>query len=288
MFNQGFSDINKADVKLTKNFLGLNLEFPMLAPTNPDLQHFMLHREIARHGGLGVIHLDNLENLDMYKVEGKPMPVMVVGTDITELPAIKRAVEAGVNMFLIEQLKPSMAMVHQLAAIKSQHPKVKVIVGNFQSINSLYIFLEKCNSMNISPDAVKIGIASGSKDPVHELGFETDLKKELEKINSWASYDPFINQIEVIVEGNIIDAKGMVQMFRAGADLVVMEEVCAGAEETAKEPKMTMAGPAVRYTHKFFKTFQNTVPVIGPIRNEIDALKDELKEILSLIGQKHL
>lgn len=283
MFKQGFSDISKADVTLNVNFLGLDLGFPMLAPTNPDLQHFMLHREIARHGGIGVIHLNNLENLAMYKVEEKPMPVMVVGTDIAELPAIKRAVEAGINMFLIEQLKPSMAMVHKLAAIKSQHPDVKVIVGNFQGTDSLKEFLDQSNAMGVKPDAIKVGLSSVIKDPIHDLGFEVDLEKEVADI-----YSKFANQygFQIIAEGGIIDAKEMAKLLFAHASLVVMEEICAGAEESAKEIKSSMVGYVVNYTHKFFKTFQNIVSAIGPIRDEIDILKDDLKEILSIMGKK--
>jgi hypothetical protein len=281
MFKQGFSDLNKTDIKLTRNFLGIDLKFPMLAPTNPDLQHFMLHREIARYGGLGVIHLDNIENLSMYQVEGKPTPVLVVGTDIVEIPAIKRAVEAGIKMILIEKIKPSMAMVHQLAAIKSQHPEVKVIVGNFENEDSLGVFLEKCSSMSVLPDAIKVGLYSGTKDPIQELGFESKLEDNLPNIINRLGDLP----IQIIAEGNIIDAKDAVKILYLGAHLIVMEELCAGAEETAKETKMSMIGPIIRYNHKFFKTYQNTVPAIGPIRDELRHLEDEMKEIISLTGK---
>lgn len=281
MFKQGFSDLNKTDIKLTKNFLGIDLKFPMLAPTNPDLQHFMLHREIARYGGLGVIHLDNIENLSMYQVEGKPTPVLVVGTDIAEIPAIKRAVEAGIKMILIEKIKPSMAMVHQLAAIKSQHPEVKVIVGNFENEDSLGVFLEKCNSMSVLPDAIKVGLYSGTKDPIQELGFESKLEDNLPNIINRLGDLP----IQIIAEGNIIDAKDAVKILYLGAHLIVMEELCAGAEEAAKETKMSMIGPVIRYNHKFFKTYQNMVPAIGPIRDELRHLEDEMKEIISLTGK---
>jgi hypothetical protein len=281
MFKQGFSDLNKTDIKLTRNFLGIDLKFPMLAPTNPDLQHFMLHREIARYGGLGVIHLDNIENLSMYQVEGKPTPVLVVGTDIAEIPAIKRAVEAGIKMILIEKIKPSMAMVHQLAAIKSQHPEVKVIVGNFENEDSLGVFLEKCNSMSVLPDAIKVGLYSGTKDPIQELGFESKLEDNLPNIINRLGDLP----IQIIAEGNIIDAKDAVKILYLGAHLIVMEELCAGAEEAAKETKMSMIGPVIRYNHKFFKTYQNMVPAIGPIRDELRHLEDEMKEIISLTGK---
>jgi hypothetical protein len=282
MFKQGFSDLNKTDIKLTRNFLGIDLKFPMLAPTNPDLQHFMLHREIARYGGLGVIHLDNIENLSMYQVEGKPTPVLVVGTDIAEIPAIKSAVEAGIKMILIEKIKPSMAMVHQLAAIKSQHPEVKVIVGNFENEDSLGVFLEKCSSMSVLPDAIKVGLYSGTKDPIQELGFESKLEDNLPNIINRLGDLP----IQIIAEGNIIDAKDAVKILYLGAHLIVMEELCAGAEETAKETKMSMIGPIIRYNHKFFKTYQNTVPAIGPIRDELRHLEDEMKEIISLTGKE--
>jgi IMP dehydrogenase/GMP reductase len=274
MFKQRFSEVTKNDVDLNSEFLGFPVSFPMVAPSNPDLKHFMLHREIARHGGFGIIHLEDLENLDMYKVDGANMPIMVVGTDIAELPMIKRAYDAGIRIFMIEQLQPNMAMIHQMNAIRAENPDAKVILGNFQDEIAVREMLK-----HGKPDAIKVGLASGSKDPIHGLGFENDLYDSVK-------YSAGLG-VPVIAEGGILEAKDILEMIHAGASMVMMEEVCASAEETAKEPKMSIAGPIVQYKHKFFKTFYNFVPTTGPIKEEIDALKDEMRQIMSITGSKN-
>ena len=280
MFVQRFSEVTKNDVKLDSEFLGHPVSFPLLAPTNPDLKHFMLHREIARHGGFGVIHLEDLDNLEMYTVDGANGPVMVVGTDIQELPTIKRAYNAGIRMFMIEQLQPNMAMVHQMNSIRAENPEAKVILGSFQNSIAVSELLKHGR-----PDAIKVGLSSGMKDPIHGLGFEDKLYESIQDVKAVIARSG--HNIPIIAEGDILEAKDILMAIHAGASLVMMEEVSASAEETAKEPKMSMAGPIITYKHKFFKTFQNFVPVSGPIKEEIDALKDEMRQIMSITGSQN-
>lgn len=278
-FRHCFTEVKPEEVSFKTEVLGITLDFPMMAPTNPDLSHFMLHREAVKSGCLGVIQADNWENLYMYQLDGKNNPVAVLGDKIEELEDVFRLYDRGVRIFFVETLVPSMATAHQVNAIKSKFPDSRVIAGCFMDSDSVSKFLREC-----SPDAIKVGIVGSDKDILNEISVLRDGVECIKDVYSVTA----TRGIPIWAELPINTSKEMALAIHAGADVIMSDQFFGAADETGKEEIQTMVERIVRYNHRWMNEVQMVTFKRGPIKEDIEMMKKDLAMIFHMAGCRNI
>jgi IMP dehydrogenase len=158
---------------------------------------------------------------------GRLRVAAAVGVTEDTLERVKALVEAGVDAVVIDTAHGhSFGVVEKLREVKSNYPKLEVIVGNIATAEAAKYLVEA------GADAVKVGIGPGSICTtriiagvgVPQLSAINDVAKALEGTG-----------VPVIADGGIRYTGDIVKAIAAGADTVMIGSMFAGVEESPGE-----------------------------------------------------
>ncbi len=241
-----YSEILPKDVdtsiKLTKF---LKLKIPILSSAMDTVTESRMAIEIARAGGIGVIH----RNLDIHKQVSeikkvKKQKLLVgaaVGAGVNEFERAKAIMRENVDLIVVDTAHGHTKKVSEIIKfIKGKkHNKTALCAGNIATAEAAN-FLSK-----LGVDIIKVGIGPGSICTtrlvagigVPQLSAILNVRNGLKDKN-----------IKVISDGGIKYSGDLAKAFAAGADAVMIGSLFAGTDETP--------GKLIKKNGKFFKVFR--------------------------------
>ena len=234
------SEVNTS-VKLSKN---LNLKIPLLSSAMDTVTESKMAIEIAKSGGIGVIHRNlsiNDQILEIKKVQKKGLVVgAAVGTNDTELSRAEKIIKCKVDLIVVDTAHGHNKRVANIIKFikKKKSNKTTLCAGNIATAEAAK-FLCK-----LGVDIVKVGIGPGSICTtrlvagigVPQLSALLDVKKGLTK------------NVKMISDGGVKFSGDIAKALAAGADAVMVGSMIAGTNEAP--------GKIIKKNGKLFKVFR--------------------------------
>jgi IMP dehydrogenase len=298
LISPAYSDIeSRQEINLSQEFLGINLAIPVISANMDYVTGAEMAIAMRREGGLGILHrfystLDERKrDIDRLALTENTIAISV-GTKLSEWPD---PVE-----YLDNQFSPALRVVcvdvahgfhkkvaHKIRQLKDEYPSWKVIAGNVATADGAR-FLEQAGA-----DAIKVGIGPGSVCTtriVTGVGVP-QLSAVLECADAV--------DIPIIADGGIRYAGDITKALVAGADVVMLGNLLAGASETPVEAIQTGDGRRLKpyrgqsifgsndkiYTHEGISGF---VEEKGPVKNILHQLMGGLRSGMSYVGARNL
>lgn len=300
-----FSDIeSRATISTEVDFLGLNLKIPIISSNMDFVTGSKMANAMREAGGLGIIHRfcpwdAQVDNLIKIGLAGGPLTLSVGTRDRTE--ALKRV---GHIDFLSKQTGiPAIICVdvahgyHEkvyklVAAIKDGPYDVKIIAGNIAGADAAY------GLVNSGADAIKVGIGPGSVCTTRTVtGVGVPQLSAIAEVAE--ALQPYGGKISLIADGGIKNSGDIVKALAAGADVVMLGSLLAGATECPGEVIETGDGRKLRryrgqsifgvngekYTKEGVSGYVNEK---GPVADVLKQLVGGLKSGMSYVGARNL
>ena len=290
-----FSEIkSRKDVDLSQVLFDTEISNPFISSNMDTVTGARMADAMWQAGAIGSLHRfmpieDNVNEFD--KVAGAC--IVSVGLGTTELERAVALYEAGAQIFLIDVAHgSSMEVVKQYDALRRQMAETHIIVGNFATAESIKAFKHHTCS-KYKPDAYKIGIGGGSACLTRVVtGFG---------LPTFASIQDCATSGEVIIaDGGIRNSGDAAKALAAGADLLMIGRLFAGAEESPS----SRAGDTKKYrgsasaesyevqgktaSHRAPEGDSYTVPYTGPVKNTVDMLAAGIRSACSYAGANNL
>ncbi len=309
LIKPNFSDIEtRESISTDVDFLGLKLRVPIISANMDFVTGSRMANAMWAAGGLGIIHrfcpwdaqIDNIAN-----VQGKSPITLSIGTrNIKE--SVSRAFEANqLNATGIIQEEfvwpPTIICIdiahghHEKVAklihqIKNLKLNIKIIAGNVATAEGAWYLSDA------GADAIKVGIGPGSvctTRTVTGVGIP-QLSAIMEVTDALRPYS-----IPVIADGGIKNSGDIVKALAAGASMVMLGSLLAGATECPGEVIETGDGRKLRryrgqsifgvngekYTKEGVSGY---VPEKGPVADVLKQLVGGLKSGMSYVGARNL
>ena len=234
------SEVNTS-VKLSKN---LNLKIPLLSSAMDTVTESKMAIEIAKAGGIGVIHRNlsiNDQILEIKKVQKKGLAVgAAVGTNDTEISRAEKIIKSKVDLIVVDTAHGHTKRVADIIKFikRKKSSKTSLCAGNIATAEAAK-FLCK-----LGVDIVKVGIGPGSICTtrlvagigVPQLSALLDAKKGLSK------------NVKMISDGGVKFSGDIAKALAAGADAVMVGSMIAGTNEAP--------GKIIKKNGKLFKVFR--------------------------------
>ena len=234
------SEVNTS-VKLSKN---LKLKIPLLSSAMDTVTESKMAIEIAKAGGIGVIHRNlsiNDQILEIKKVQKKGLAVgAAVGTNDTEISRAEKIIKCKVDLIVVDTAHGHTKRVANIIKFikKKKSSKTTLCAGNIATAEAAK-FLCK-----LGVDIVKVGIGPGSICTtrlvagigVPQLSALLDAKKGLSK------------NVKMISDGGVKFSGDIAKALAAGADAVMVGSMIAGTNEAP--------GKIIKKNGKLYKKFR--------------------------------
>ena len=234
------SEVNTS-VKLSKN---LKLKIPLLSSAMDTVTESKMAIEIAKAGGIGVIHRNlsiNDQILEIKKVQKKGLAVgAAVGTNDIEISRAEKIIKSKVDLIVVDTAHGHTKRVANIIKFikKKKSSKTTLCAGNIATAEAAK-FLCK-----LGVDIVKVGIGPGSICTtrlvagigVPQLSALLDAKKGLSK------------NVKMISDGGVKFSGDIAKALAAGADAVMVGSMIAGTNEAP--------GKIIKKNGKLFKVFR--------------------------------
>ena len=234
------SEVNTS-VKLSKN---LNLKIPLLSSAMDTVTESKMATEIAKAGGIGVIHRNlsiNDQIIEIKKVQKKGLAVgAAVGTNDTEIFRAEKIIKSKVDLIVVDTAHGHTKRVADIIKFikRKKSSKTSLCAGNIATAEAAK-FLCK-----LGVDIVKVGIGPGSICTtrlvagigVPQLSALLDVKKGLNK------------NVKMISDGGVKFSGDIAKALAAGADAVMVGSMIAGTNEAP--------GKIIKKNGKLFKVFR--------------------------------
>lgn len=288
-----YSDIaSRQEIDLSQNFLGIKLAIPVISAnmdyvTGPEMANAMW-----KAGGLGILHRFPL-NIDditqQYNETGSVAFSVGIKTDWQVVDYLLEVFNGTNNKIIcIDVAHGFHQRVYDLVfKIRINYPSWSIIAGNVATADGAR-FLEQAGA-----DAIKIGIGPGS---VCTTRIVTGVGvPQLSAIQECANA---VN-IPIIADGGIRYAGDITKALAAGADVVMLGYLLAGASETPGNSIETGDGRRLKayrgqsifgsndkiYTHEGISGY---VTEKGPVKDILHQLMGGLRSGMSYVGARNL
>jgi len=222
----------------------LNLKIPLLSSAMDTVTESKMAIEIAKAGGIGVIHRNlsiNDQILEIKKVQKKGLAVgAAVGTNDTEISRAEKIIKSKVDLIVVDTAHGHTKRVADIIKFikRKKSSKTSLCAGNIATAEAAK-FLCK-----LGVDIVKVGIGPGSICTtrlvagigVPQLSALLDAKKGLSK------------NVKMISDGGVKFSGDIAKALAAGADAVMVGSMIAGTNEAP--------GKIIKKNGKLFKVFR--------------------------------
>ena len=242
-----YSDIRRKDVSLsTKLTKRLSLELPILSAPMDTVTESSMAIEMARAGGLGVIHKNMSASEQAREVQKVKIKKLLVGAAIAygegSLERALALAQAGADVLIIDTAHGhSKGVIEMTKLLKKdlRFKKVEIIAGNVATAEGVRALIKA------GADAVKVGIGPGSictTRVVAGIGVP-QLSAVLEAVKVAKQ-----SGIPIIADGGINYSGDIVKSLAAGASAVMIGRLFAGTKESP--------GKLVKINSKLYKTYR--------------------------------
>lgn len=190
--------------------------------------------DVRKQGNKEHFSLDN---------DGRFLVAAAVGANEEEKERVKRLAEVDCKIIVIDTSHgASSYVIDMLIWIKSNFPKIDVIVGNIASYESAHYILETCirrsnfEGKDFLPNAIKTGISSGSicttrRVTGHGVPQLTAIYQVWKCLNEFKKNHPSLH-IPIIADGGIRYSGDLLKAYAVGASAVMMGNIFAGTDES--------------------------------------------------------
>lgn len=295
-----FSTItSRAECDTGVKIAGIDLTLPILSANMDTVTEENMAVAMHSNGGLGVLHrfcsLDR--NLQMYN-NSPTNSFISVGTASVEKDRVDMLYKAGARNFCVDIAHAaSLNTVEMYRWMTNTYPNIRVMVGNFATIQSIDAFLNKVGD---KPVAIKVGIGGGSMCTTREV-----TGVGVPQLTALMSIYPTLKLygIPVISDGG---HKKIADICKALAfsDAVMLGGMLSGTNETPNEIHYHNDVPYKRYRgsaskesyevqgkvadHRTAEGESTLVLCKGPVANTLQHIKAGIKSAMSYVGAKDL
>lgn len=227
-----YSEVLPREVSIRTRFTkGIDLDIPIASSAMDTVTEAPMAIEIARQGGIGVIHKNMTiaaQAEQVAQVHSQNFKVAAgVGITPDALLRVDELVRAGVDAVVLDSAHGhSNGVISKLREIKDAYPSLQVVAGNVATAEATRDLIEA------GADAVKVGIGPGSictTRIVAGVGMP-QLTAVWECAQAALQYG-----IPIIADGGIRYSGDIVKALAAGADCVMCGSLFAGADEAPGE-----------------------------------------------------
>ncbi|MGI9595231.1 MAG: guanosine monophosphate reductase, partial [Acidimicrobiales bacterium] len=257
------SDIrSRQDVSVsTKLSKRIELQLPIVAANMDTVCETDMAIEIARLGGIGIIHrfmtaetqaemVGFVKSAGSRSSEGKPegadhddgrAPLLVgaaIGTDRDALNRTHALVDAGVNALVLDIAHGHAGhAIDLLVKLKAEFPETDVIAGNVATRAGAEDLAEA------GADAVKVGVGPGGVCTTRLVaGVGVPQLTAIGNCAGSSLTDPDGNQVPIIADGGIKTSGDIAKALGAGASSVMIGSLFAGTKESPGEVEQSVHG----------------------------------------------
>lgn len=226
-----FSTItSRKNVNLSSNFLGLNLQLPIISSNMDTITEATMASAMALNGGIGALHRFNSIEQNVNQFKSTIGNVFVsIGIGDNEYERALALKEAGATHFIIDVAHGAathvVEMYDRLREILPEN--CYIVVGNFATGESIRQFNNHIKSKR-KPDAYKCGIGGGSNCSTRVItgcGLPTIA----------SILDCSTNGHITIADGGILNSGDIAKALAAGASMVMIGNLLSGTNETPGE-----------------------------------------------------
>ena len=241
-----YSQILPTEVSTSTNLSKyLNLKIPIVSSAMDTVTESNMAIEIARLGGIGVIHRNlniNKQIIEIKKVKSKNLKVgAAVGAGPIEIKRAESLLKEGIDLIVVDTAHAHTRKVGEIIKkiSKLKPKKTTLCAGNIATTEAAK-YLSK-----LGVDAIKVGIGPGSICTtrlvagigVPQLSAIIAARKGVGKKN-----------ITIIADGGIKFSGDIPKALAAGADAVMIGSLLAGSKESP--------GKIIKKEGKYFKSFR--------------------------------
>ncbi|MFZ4631777.1 MAG: guanosine monophosphate reductase [Patescibacteria group bacterium] len=222
--------VSRRDVKfethITKNY---KLDIPLVAANMDTICESEMAIALGRLGGLGVIHrfLSIEEQAEQVKKIRSQNLIAAAAIGVKDFEERAAALEkAGVNIIVLDVAHGhSKRAGKTLDYLKTNHPKIDILVGNIATKDAAEYFISK------KADGIKVGIGPGSACTTRIMtGAGVPQITAIMDV-----YEASQGRVPVCADGGIKCPGDIVKAIGAGADTVMSGSIFAGCDETPGE-----------------------------------------------------
>lgn len=242
------SDINLS-TKITKN---ITLQIPFVSAPMDTVTESKLAIELARLGGLGIIHRnlsvkDQANHVAKVRKEGLLVGA-AVGASTGYEKRLEALVKAGVSVLVVDSAHGyTWQIIDALLFIKRHYPKTDVIAGNIATFDGAKALIEA------GADGLRVGMGPGAICTTRIIsGMGVPQMTALEETVRAAKAGSG-KSVPVIADGGIKYSGDMVKALAAGASAVMMGSFFASCAES---PGKIVNLPKEKVPHRFQSIFQ--------------------------------
>lgn len=228
----GYSDFSRADITLeTKLTKRISLKLPLIASPMDTVTEHRLAIELAKLGGLGIIHRNLTVSGQANEVAAvKKEHLLVgaaVGTNAGYEERVKALVAAGVNLIVLDSAHGyTDTMMNALKYVKATFKSVDVMAGNIATFAAAEAFIKA------GADSLRIGMGPGAictTRIVSGMGIP-QITAIMESARAAHGTD-----VSIVADGGIKYSGDMLKALAAGAHAVMMGSYFASCEESPGE-----------------------------------------------------
>lgn len=295
-----FSTIDsRAECDTGTKIAGINLDLPILSANMDTITESKMAEAMHENGGLGVLHrfcsID--KNIQMFNMS--PTNCFIsTGTTSEEKDRVDALYKAGARNFCVDVAHAAtMKTVDMYRWMTSTYPHIRVMVGNFATLDSITAFL---NNIVDKPVAIKVGIGGGSMCTTREV-----TGVGMPQLSALMEIYPYLKScgIPVISDGGHKKI-GDICKALVYSDAVMLGGMLSATNETPAElhylndvPYKNYRGSASKESyevqgkiasHRTAEGESTLVPCKGPVHNILQNIKAGIKSAMSYVGAHNL
>ncbi len=236
------SEVNTS-VKLTDK---ITIEIPVISAAMDTVTEYDMARAMIINGGIGVLHknasvdsiVEALEKLNEEFGQTKPIATSV-GVSTTD-EVLERLVKAGANVLIVDSAHGhSKGIGEMVSKISKKYPEVFLVAGNIVTGAAAKFLIEQ------GANAVKVGVGPGA---ICTTRVVTGVGAgQISSINEVAEVAKSMGAL-TIADGGMKQTGDLTKAIVAGADMVMLGSMLAGADETP--------GEKIEHKGKFYKSYR--------------------------------
>lgn len=280
----------------------IDLYLPIISSPMDTVTEFSMAIEIAKFGGLGIIHrYSRIEDqaAQVFEVSKKGYAVGAsVPTSLKDsvIPQVRSLVYVGAKAVLVDTANGhNLAAVKTVSEIRREFPDLHIMAGNVSTWDG-FLHLSQAGA-----DSVRVGIGGGSCCTTRiQTGHGMPTLASIMEIFEYQ--ERLELPTSIIADGGIRNSGDIVKAFSAGADAVMLGSMLAGHEESpgnlikenGKEYKV-FRGMASSHAQKDWRGYSNgeegistKIPFKGSVENTLNSIRYGLSSGCSYSGVERL
>lgn len=250
----GYSDFSRSDIDLSTQLTKkISLKLPIVSAPMDTVTESSLAIELARLGGIGIIHRNLAPEQQASEVEKVKQEGLLVGAAISGKEGdgrLEALMKAGVDVIVLDSAHGyTKTFIDATKQIKTQYPDLQLIVGNIATYEAAKALIEA------GADGLRVGMGPGAICTTRIIsGMGVPQITAIQETVKVAKP----KGVPIIADGGIIYSGDMVKALAAGASTVMMGSFFAAAKESPGKLHELSPGHVPHRFRSILKTEQQT------------------------------